>query len=845
MNGNRLRLAVLFDKIVLSHPGFVLLMAALMIGFLGYHIRNFEIDASSETLTMEKDRDLRYSRIISDRYRKQDFLLLTFTPRSGDLFSPAAMETLGALEDELSALSHVEDVVSLRDMPILLNDAVSMDDITAGPPSLADGSVSLSQARREFEINPLYRNLMVSPDLKSAALQINFPADTRYRRALSRLRRFENKRRTGAGLTPQEQQSLNTLRVTVDTLRDKLSARRRQDVSDVRTIMEKFDDKAELFLGGASMIAYDLVRFIRHDLIVYGLAVILFIVLGLRLVFRSLRWVILPVMICGLSVAAMAGLLGWRGWPVTVISSNFISLQLIFTMAVVIHLIVRYREYRREDRSLGHRELIRRTLTAMARPCLYAGLTTMAGFGSLLLADIRPVRTFGWMMMLGVTISLAITFLVFPAVLVLLKKPMMVNDSPDRAYPITARLARLTEKQGRGVMISALILFIFFAAGVGRLDVENSFIDYFKNDTEIHQGMRFIDRHLGGTIPLDVLVDLDADDRQKSPAGDEDAAGVNERTSPDSDFKMFDEFERAPTQARYWFTPGRMSRVATIHEYLDSLPGTGKVLSLASFLQILQQKNNGEPLDTVELSLLYTKIPEKYKSLIIDPYVSVDHHQARFAARIVDSRNKLDRNRLLTDIRNHLTKDLGYPEGRVHLTGLLVLYNNILQNLFGSQILSLGAVALVVGLMFLVLFRSLKIGFIGLAVNALPVTIVLGLMGWLDIPLDIMTITIAAICVGIAVDDTIHYIYRFRAEFAENPNYLECMHRTHGSVAFALFYTTATITIGFSILMLSSFIPSIYFGLFTGLAMIMAFVTDLTLLPRLLLLTKPFGPETA
>ncbi len=842
MRKNKHRLEAFFDKTVLNRPVLTLLIVCLIIAWLGYHIRDFRVDASSETLTMEKDTDLRYARIINDRYGKQDFLLLTFTPREHDLFSPESMKILADLENELAALPHVAAVNSLRDMPVLLSDVVSLDDLTAGPPSLADGSISISRARHEFEINPLYQNLMVSPDLKSAAVQIKFPADTAYRRALSRLRDFEKQHKTGSGLTSAEKATRNKMQARVDKLREELTQRRRQDVSDVRAIMARYADRAEMFLGGPSMIAYDLIRFIRHDLIVYGLAVILFIVLGLWAIFREIRWVILPLLICALSVIAMTGLLGWRGWAVTVLSSNYVSLQLIFTMAVVIHLIVRYREYRRDEVERDHRQLIRKTVSTMARPCLYAGLTTMAGFGSLLLADIRPVKTFGWMMMLGVTISLVVTFLVFPAVLALLEKSSAQKASRDRASPVTARLAGLTENEGGAVVLVSMLIFAFFAVGATRLDVENSFIDYFKKDTEIYQGMRFIDRHLGGTIPMDVLVTL-AEDETEAASIDRKQPEEGGNSTGDDDFSRFAEFSRAPGQARYWFTPARMKQTARIHEYLERLPATGKVLSLASFLNIIQRKNEGKPLDTVELSLLYTKMPEQYKSLIIDPFVSVDHGQVRFSTRIIDSKEDLNRDGLLTAIRSHLTDTFGFSRQQVHLTGVLVLYNNVLQNLFGSQIRSLGAVALMVGLMFLALFRSLKIGLIALTVNALPVVFVLGLMGWLGIPLDIMTITIAAICVGIAVDDTIHYIYRFRAEFAENPDYLECMQRTHGSVAFALFYTTATITVGFSILTLSNFIPSIYFGLFTGLAMIVAFVTDLTLLPRLLILTKPFGPE--
>jgi len=371
--------------------------------------------------------------------------------------------------------------------------------------------------------------------------------------------------------------------------------------------------------------------------------------------------------------------------------------------------------------------------------------------------------------------------------------------------------------------------------------VENSFIDYFKKTTEIYQGMKVIDRQLGGTTPLDVIIDLP--EEKEAPAQAEPASGENGTLDEFDDFE--EEFEEIGHDVKYWFTSERMEKVEKVHDYLDGIPETGKVMSLGTMLKVGRTLNGGKPLDGFLLALIYTELPEKFRKIIITPFVSVKDNQLRFSIRVRDSEPTLRRNELLKQIRRDLTGKLEFEDENVHLAGLLVLYNNMLQSLFSSQILTLGAVVGALLFMFMILFRSLKIALIAIFPNILSISVVLGFMGWLGIPLDMMTITIASISVGIAVDDTIHYIHRFREEFAEDRNYLATMHRCHGSIGYAMYYTSVTIIIGFSILVLSNFVPSIYFGLLTGLAMAVALFAALTLLPQLIIFTKPFGPEGA
>jgi predicted RND superfamily exporter protein len=450
------------------------------------------------------------------------------------------------------------------------------------------------------------------------------------------------------------------------------------------------------------------------------------------------------------------------------------------------------------------------------------------------------------MMIAGIIVSLAVTFLLFPAGLMVVHKrrPQARRAARKSRYSLTSFLAGFTGTNGKTILVSSVIIFGISLLGISRLVVENSFIDYFKDTTEIYQGLKVIDQKLGGTSPLDVIIELNQPEASSQvPAPGIDSKSDDELEEFDDEFEEFDEFDSTEDDEGYWFTAEKMAQVTRIHDYLDSLPETGKVLSLATMLKIAEDFNNGQPLDNFQLALVYKELPDTFKTMILNPYVSVEHNQLRYAIRVKDSEESLRRNELVKKIKYDLINKLNLREDDVHLTGLLVLYNNMLQSLFESQILTLGVVVIALMGMFLILFRSLKIALIAITPNLLAIGTVLGVIGWLNIPLDMMTITIAAISMGIAVDNTIHYIYRFRQEFDAEHNYVKTMFRCHTSIGFAIYYTSVTIIIGFSILALSNFLPTIYFGLLTGLAMLIALIGSLTLLPQLLIVFKPFGAE--
>ena len=823
-----------YDKLILERPRLILSCLLIFIAFLGYKAKDFKLDASTQTLILETDQDLRYSQMIKSRYGGHDYLLLTYTPRD-ELFSERTLKQLTRLRNELEQLKNVIAVNSILNAPLLESPPAPVRELASRIQTLESTSVDHKLAKIEFANSPLYRELLVSKDLKTTALQITFHTRKDYQDLQARFDRLQEKR-LGGSITRDEGAKFKQISEEIQKIRDEARQVRHQDIAAVREVMDRYREDAELFLGGISMIADDLISFIKKDLMIFGLGVLLFLILTLGIIFRSKRWVILPIICCAASAIAMMGVLGMFGWRVTVISSNFISLQLIVTMAITIHLIVRYRFLAVQDPESGQRQLILDTVRQMMTPCLFAALTTVAGFGSLLFCNILPVKTFGWMMIAGISVSLILTFLILPAGLMLMEKKVIPAAKKSR-FQLTPWLARFTQTHGFLILVSGVIIFIISVVGIARLSVENSFIDYFKDTTEIHQGMKVIDRKLGGTTPLDVIIEIDDSDLAALP----DAPGIAENQN--DGFDDFDEFEEEENNDKYWFTAEKMSLVSKIHDYLESLPQTGKVLSLATMLKIAEKLNGGNPLDNFQLALLYSQLPEKFKRIVLNPYVSVEHNQLRYAIRVKDSEKSLKRDLLLKTIRQGLVEQLELKEEHVHLTGLLVLYNNMLQSLFKSQILTLGIVVLALMAMFWMLFRSVKVALIAIVPNLLAVGTVLGFMGWLDIPLDMMTITIAAISMGIAVDNTIHYIYRFKKEFLIIRQYTDTLHLCHGSIGYAMYYTSVTIIIGFSILVLSNFLPSIYFGLLTGLAMFIALFAALTLLPRLLIVFRPFGPE--
>jgi len=825
----------LYSKLILSRPKTMVLILLAVFAILGYFAKDFRLDASTDSLILENDEDLRYFRNITSRYETPDFLLLTYTPHE-DLFSKRVLDNLKKLRDELKQMDRVDSVITILDVPLLRSPPITLKEIGSAVKNLQSPGVDLEMARVEFAQSPMYQQMLVSPDMKTTALIINFAQDKKFEEVVNRRSQLHEKKYEGT-LTPAEASELENLTKKYKQIQDRSRTLQHEDIVTIRKIMDSHRSDAALFLGGVPMVVDDMISFVKSDLKVFGLGMLCFLVFTLGVIFKKVRWIVLPMFCCVFSTVVMMGFLGIFGWEVTVISSNFISLQLIITMSFTIHLIVRYRELLRNQPEIENRDLIRESVRFIFLPCLFSCTTTIAGFSSLLVCDILPVINFGWMMVMGLCVSLIITFTFFPAGLLSLPKTAPAQERPFGVF-ITSFFARITEKYGKTIFATALVMTLMIGWGVSRLEVENSFINYFKKSTEIYRGMQFIDREMGGTYPLDVIVNF-ADIKPDQPK----AVGGGKKE--DSDFDSFEEFKETSAQdlKRYWFTQDKLELIERIHDHLDRMEETGKVLSLATMLKVASQLFDGRTLDNFELALLFNELPDHYRKILVDPYVSIKDNQARISIRILDSLETLRRDAFLKKVQSDLTNKLSLKKDQFRLTSMIVLYNNMLQSLFYSQIKTIGLTVLMLMIMFMVLFRSLKISIIAIIPNFIASLSVLGIFGLTGIPLDMMTITIVAVSIGIAVDNTIHYIYRFKREFSKNPNYLNTMYRCHGSIGNAMFYTSLTVIVGFSILSLSNFIPTIYFGLLTGFAMTVALVAALTLLPRLIITLKPFGPE--
>jgi predicted RND superfamily exporter protein len=822
----------LYDRLVLGKPLATLLLVLLITGFFGWFIPDLEIDISADSLALENDQDLRYYRSIRARYGSDDYLIVTYTPRKR-LFETETLDDLRELRDSLAAIERVESVISILDVPLVQSPPMSLSELQQRIRTLADPDTNLALAERELRESPLYRNRLVSAEGDTTALQVNFRRDLKYEH-LRKSRDALRERELETELTTEELQELERLSDEFRRYSANLIAQEEADIALIRSILDQYRDRAELHLGGVPMIVADMMDFVRHDVRVFGMAVIAILTLLLIIAFRQPRWVILPLLTALATGVATMGFLGLAGWQITVVSANCLALLLIFVLSLTIHLVVRYREVHTQNPDAEHRYLVRETVSSKFIPCFYMVITTMVAFGSLVVSGIRPVIDFGWIMGISLTAALVFTFTLFPAALMLLK-PGTPHNQRDLTGVITALFPRLIERHGNLVLGAATLAMAFGVLGISRLTVENRFIDNFKESTEIYQGMNLIDQKLGGTTPLDVVIDAPADflENEQESAGKE----GDDEFWDDADVQG----EAGITGTSYWFNIFKVEEVGDIHRYLHGLDEVGKVLSLSSTMEVLKQINGGQLPDNFSLAVLYKRLPDDVKRVLISPYLSADGNQLRFALRVYESDVNLRRQALLEKIRQHLTGELGLAPSQVHLTGMLVLYNNMLQSLFRSQILTLGAVFLAILLMFVLLFRSVRLALIALVPNLIAVPLVLGLMGGLNIPLDIMTITIAAISIGIGVDDTIHYVHRFGEELAVDWDYQAAVRRSHGSIGRAMYYTTVTITIGFSVLALSEFIPTIYFGLLTAFAMLIALVANFTVLPLLLEKLKPYG----
>ncbi len=789
-------LANFYQKNIIEKPKLIFFLLLISLIFFGYFSKNFRLDASSDTLLIEGDPDLKYLNEISDRYGAKEFLVLTYTPNS-EMISPNSIKNLLSLKQEIEKLDWVHNVITLLDIPLLNSTDQPLLERLKNFKSLKDNDVDKIRGFQEIKNSPVFRNFVISEDGKTSGIIVY--------------------------LKPKEKNKIFKNKQEIEKYKDQIKKQNHENILEIREIIKNFSNIGKIHLGGIPMIADDMMTFIKNDIIVFGLGVLIFIIATLWFVFRKLIWIIVPISSCFFSVVIMMGLLGLVGWKVTVISSNFIAMMLILTMAMNIHMSTRFLQLSNKFPKKTKTSILLITTSNMYWPILYTVLTTICAFLSLIFSEIKPIIDFGWMMTMGLLTSFIITFTLLPTLLNFIESSN-INIKKDQKSKFTSFLGNFAIKRKNIIFVTTVFIIILSVTGISKLEVENSFINYFNKNTEIYKGMKLIDEKLGGTTPLEVILKFPKNKEEKSDDDFEDDWGDEEQNND-----------------KYWFTKDKIDKINNVHNYLDSLKPVGKVLSFSSIIEVATQLNNNKPLGTLEMGVLYSKIPETIKKEIVDPYISIKDSEARISLRIKDSLEDLRRNDLINQINLDLENKLGLKKDEFKLGGVLILFNNLLQSLFKSQILTLGFVMAGIFIMFIILFRNIKLSLIGVVPNFIAAFFILGIIGLAGIPLDMMTITIAAITIGIAVDNSIHYIYRFKEEFSKIKNYDKTLRVCHSTVGVAILNTSITIVFGFSILVLSNFIPTIYFGIFTGIAMLLAMISVLTLLPSLLLVVKPFS----
>ena len=812
----------IFNFLVDKSKFFIFLLFALsIISIIG--LPRFQLDASSDTLLLDNDPDLKIYRENSRKYGSSDFLVIAFTPNK-DIFTNETISLLENLVGKLKEVDGISNVLSLFDVPLLSYSEQSINELAENVVTLSTDDVDLTKAKYEFETNEVYRGLLISKDLKTIALQMTLKPNESYQKLISK--RYELLDQKNLIEEKSFKQDLESFDFQIEEQKQINLINEATLINEVRRITKDYEGYGEIFLGGGAMIAHDTIKMIQQDLFTFGVAVFFMFVLILSIIFRQFRWVIVPLVSAGLSALFTTGLISWIGWKVTVVSANFIALLMIIGISLTVHLVVRYREITSKFNDISHNEALKRTLSQMFLPCLYTALTTMVAFASLIISDIRPIIDFGLLMVLSIFIAFSVSFVFFGSLASLMNKNLK-DTNIDYSSGFTTWINSLVVRFKNIILLISLLGFIFSIVGINKLSVENKFIDYFKPTTEIYKGLSLIDKKLGGTAPLDIIISAPENNFENDYESEDD----------------FDDFGLETEQYGYWFNSQNLSYLEEIHDYLEARPEIGKVLSVSSAIK-LAEIVKGNKLDDLELALLRKVLPEDINNQLLSSYISEDDNQVRLSARVIESMDGLNRKKLIEEVKNDLIKNYELTEDQFYLSGISVIYNNLLQSLFQSLIGSLSIVFAAIFAMFIILFRSLYMAIIAMIPNLLSASSVLGIIGWSGIPIDIMTVTVAAISIGIGVDNTIHYVHRFLKEYEQNNNYDLAIKNSHSTIGRAMFYTSLTIVLGFMILVSSNFNPSVFFGIFTSFSMIVAILAALMLLPVLIRHLKPFGRDS-
>nr|WP_306810779.1 MMPL family transporter [Campylobacter helveticus] len=797
-----------FLKFLINHPKSTLLSTLLFCVFLSFFAFKLHIDASAESLLLEDDKDLKIFRELSKHYKSDNFLMLAFKPNDKNPFSEESLKNLESLHQKLEGVRGVERVFSIINAPLLLSsENKDLKELMQNIPSILSEDINQTKAQNEILTSPFYLNNIIAKDGKTTALIIYLKPDLTY---INLIEARDN---------AKDENEKEHLRIQIKNHQEMQNALNKALLEQIRSIMSAYEKDGKLYLGGVSMISDDMISYIKDDLALYGIFLVFLLGFALWYFFRSFSLMILSLLICFISLSSASGLFALLNFPITVISSNYAPLMLIITLSVVVHLITHFIEISRLYPNTTQKRLVLQTLLSKAKPSFFAIFTTMIGFFSLIFSQIEPIIKLGIMMSLGIALGLILAYLFLASALVLLKRKNFTQREFNLSFLLFCANASIRHR--KLIYTLAFITIILALIGIPKLKVENSFVNYFKDGSAIKEGLLVIDKDLGGTLPLDIIVRFK--DNKKNELKESEVLDSFEN-----------EFESLAAKDTYWFDSKKTRIAKKVHQFLENKEFVGSVLSLNSLLMLGKNINEGKDLDDFALAFLNENLPENFKQDLLSPFVNITQNELKFSIRVIDSNPNLKRDTFLKSLKTELNELLKDEGVEVQITGIMLLYNNMLQSLFSSQFDTLAFVVLAIFVLFVLIFRSFKIATIAIVCNLIPLSLVFAFMGFLNIPLDLMSITIAAIAIGIGVDDILHYIYRFKEEL-KCASVKKAVLNSHLFIGTALYYTTISIVLGFSVMMSSNFIPTIYFGILTTLVMILLLFGSLFLLPSLLI----------
>ena len=797
-----------------------ILFALILISIAIYFTKDVRLDASSDTLIMKNDKTYEYFEFYNKIFPSKNFLVLAV--KSIKKIDENYINNINKLKSEINKLDNIDSTFSIVDAPILLSNNLKIADLNNNKIiNLNNTDQNINIILEEFSKSPIFKDQLINVNKNVSSIIIYIKKNNKYEN-------IKLKKKT----LDKDLKNLKKINQEYNFEKIKNNELKKEIIANIRNIINNKNDNYEYFLGGIDMISTDTISYVKNDIIIFSIAVIIFIIFVLFVIYREIKWVFIPLITSICSLTLMTGFIGYMKWEITAISSNFVSLMLILSISMNIHIINNYQH----NYLLESKNKVLDTFKRMFKPCIYTILTTIVAFGSLLFSNIKPIIDFGYIMIFSLIIMFLTSFTILP---------LLLNFFPNfkknnlKKNIILKKFNNFSINFPKKIIIINIIIFIISIYGIFKLNVENSFINYFKSNTQIYKGMKLIDNELGGTTPLDIIIKFKKDNIKQENINEINLNNivVDEEIDLENNLIDIDDFEFEENLFLdneiniNWFTQEKIQTVKKIHKYLESRNEIGKVQSIDSLIQMGNLINKKE-LSIFELSILYNEIPEKYKIDLVDPFLSVENNMVKISARIRDS-EKIKRSKLINDLEYYIENEFSNIE-EFKINGLLVLYNNMLSSLFSSQIKSFSIILITIFLMFLILFKSLKLSVIAIIPNIIASSFILGLIGIIGIPLDIMTITIAAITIGIAVDNTIHYIYRIKDDRNKIKNINNLLYLTNENVGKAVLTTSLTIAFGFSVLCLSNFIPTILFGIFTAFAMIVAMLGVLITLPSIL-----------